>query len=445
MKILIAGDGETGSHLAEMLSVENQDVVLMGADRERLQELDATSNFLTFHGNPVSASALAGCGVADTDLFVAVTPDDNANIVACELAKGLGASKCVARVDNPEFSDPSVGELLRRLGIDMTIYPERMAAETIMHFIRHNWASDWFRLLDGELLVVGVRVQEGGELCGKRLRDFTQTPRFCHVAAIRRGEKVIIPRGDDIICPGDTLYISTLPDDASRIHSLCGGHSVKAGRIMITGAGRVTENVLKLLGGGISVTVIDPDRERCRDMASRFPDAVVVNTRSSDVVAMKEEGIGQCDMFLALTGKSEANIVACMVAREHGVRKTLARIEEFQYVQEAESLDIDKIVNKKQLNAGMVMNVLLDSDMATTQCLATDKAEVTTIVAREGSRIVSRPIGELSLPRELTIAGLVRDGKGLMVEGNTCVRPGDHVVVFFLTGSLSKVKRLFRQ
>lgn len=444
MKILIAGDGETGSHLAEMLSVENQDVVLIGTDRERLQELDATSNFLTHVGSPVSAATLAECGVARTDLFVAVTPDDNANIIACELAKGLGASKCVARVDNPEFSDPEISALLRRLGIDMTIYPERMAADTIMHFIRHNWASDWFRLQNGELLVVGVRIHEGGALEGLQLRDLAQSPRFCHVAAIKRGEKVIIPRGDDCIHAGDTLYISTLPEHASRLHTFCGGDSVRAGRIMITGAGRVTENVLKLLGSGISATVIDPDRDRCLDIASRYPGTIVVNTRSSDVVAMKEEGIEQCDMFLGLTGSSEANIVACMVAREHGVRKTLARIEEFQYVQEAESLDIDKIVNKKQLNAGMVMNILLDSDVATTQCLATDKAEVTAIVASEGSRIVSRPIGELSLPRELTIAGLVRDGKGLMVEGNSQVLPGDHVVVFFLTGSLSKVKRLFR-
>lgn len=192
------------------------------------------------------------------------------------------------------------------------------------------------------------------------------------------------------------------------------------------------------------MTVIDPDRARCREMAFKFPDAVIVNARSNDVVTMKDEGVEGCDMFLALTGSSEANIVSCMVAREHGVKKTLARIEEFQYMEEAESLAIDKIVNKKQLNTGMVMNMLLDSEMATTQCLATDKAEVTVMVAGEDSKIVSRPICELSLPQGLTIAGLVRGGEGQLVEGRTHVRPGDHVVVFFLTGSLQKVKRLFR-
>ena len=159
MKILIAGHGETGTHLAEMLSVENQDVILMGSDREFLQELDASFNFQTYCGNPVSAHDLTECGAADTDLFVAVTPDENKNIIACEIAKGIGARKCIARVDNPELSRPDMTSLFSRLGVDMTIYPEKMAAKTILQFIRHNWATDWFSLCLGELLVVGVRVR----------------------------------------------------------------------------------------------------------------------------------------------------------------------------------------------------------------------------------------------------------------------------------------------
>lgn len=444
MKILIAGDGETGTHLAEQLSVENQDVTLMGTDRERLQELEASYNFMTVVGDPTSVKVLEDCGAGEADLFVAVTPDDNANIVACELAKGCGACRSVARVDKPEFSQPDLAAFLRKLGVDRTICPEKMAAETIMHFIRHNWVSDWYELHHGEFIVVGLRVKDNDALAGRILREFTESPRFFHVVAIKRGEKVIIPRGNDSIRPGDTLYISTLPAYVEQLHGLCGKNSIKAKKIMITGAGRVTENLLRLLGSGPSVTIIDPNRERCREMALKFPDAVIVNARSNDVVTMKEEGVNQCDMFLALTGSSETNIVSCMVAREHGVPKTLARIEEFQYMQEAESLNIDKIVNKKQLNTGMVMNMLLDSDMATTQCVATDKAEVTVMAATKNSHIVSRPICELSLPQELTIAGLVRDGKGELVVGRTHIRPGDNVVVFFLTGSLSKVKRLFK-
>ena len=213
---------------------------------------------------------------------------------------------------------------------------------------------------------------------------------------------------------------------------------------MITGAGRVTENLLELVGRKYDITVIDPDRERCRVIASRFPDTAVVNATANDVVTLKEEGIDGCDAFLALTGSSERNIVSCMVARERGVAKTLARIEELQYIPEAESLSNDKIINKKVLNSGRILNVLLDTNMASTQCLSLDKAEVTGMIAPAGSKIVSRPISELSLPRGLTIAGLIRDGEGQLVEGRTHIQPGDYVVLFYISGALGKIEKLFR-
>lgn len=443
MKVIIAGDGETGTHLARMLSVENQDVLLMGRDPERLRELEAKYNFMTFLGSANSPSALEECGVGEADLYVAVTPDENLNLISCQLAKWAGAARCVARVDNPEYAMGASSEALRRLGVDQTIYPEMLAADAILQFISHNWTNDWYHLNKGELLLVGVRVGRGNGMAGKYLRDFGLRPRFFHVAAIKRGEDVIIPRGDDMVCEGDTLYISTLPQYAARLHDLCGKSSIRPRKIMITGAGRVTENLLRRLDTDISVTVVDPDRTRCREIAYKFPRVIVVNARSNDVAVLREEGLDECDMLLALTGSSETNLVSCMVARQHGVKKTLARLEEFQYLQEAESLEIDKVVNKKQLNAGIIMNELLDSNMATTQCVATDSAEVSMIRAKEGSRIVSAAISDLRLPPEVTIAGLVRDGRGELVEGDTRICAGDRVVLFFLTGSLAKVKRLF--
>lgn len=444
MRIIIAGDGETGTHLAVMLSVENQDVVLLGHDREHLAELDAVSNFITFDGSALSISDLMQCGADNADLFVAVTPDETVNIIACELAKECGARKCVARVDNPEFSTEKADMLLKRHGIDLTIYPEKQAAIDIRRFIEHSWVSEWFQFHGGKLLVVGVRMLAGGSLCGKYLRDVPANPRLFHVSAIKRGNGMIIPRGDDRLEEGDTIYFSVLPDNIDLLPGLCGQKVKTVRRIMITGAGRVTENLLDILGQSYDVTVIDPDRERCREFAGKFPKAVVVNASANDVVTMKEEGIDGCDIFLALTGSSETNIVACMVAREHGVWRTVARIEELQYIPEAESLSIDKIINKKLLNTGKVLNAVLDLNVATTQCLSIDQAEVTEMKAPEGARIVSRPICELSLPRELTVAGVVRDGEGMLAEGRTRIEPGDHVVMFCVSGSLAKIDKLFR-
>lgn len=444
MKIFIAGDGETGSHLAEVLSVGNQDVILMGSDREKLKQLDSSLNFLAQVGSLTSMADLESCGIGDADLFVAVTPDDNANLIGCEMAKTLGASTYLARVNNPELAEDRASAMLRRFGVDVTIYPERLAADSVLQFIRHSWTCEWFRLNSGEFRLVGVRVNDGAPLAGHCLHELGTSPRFFHIAAIKRGDSVIIPRGDDRVLPGDTLYVSILPHDASRFHRFCSREMLKPNRIMVTGGGRITANLLTMIDGELSVTVLEPDKDRCRTLAAQFPWATIVHSRSDDVGTMKEEGIGRCDMFLALTGSAEANIVSCMVARAHGVKKTLARIEEFQYIEEAESLHIDKIINKKQLNAGKVMNIVLDSPAGTTQCVASDKAEVTVMAARPGTKIVARPISGLSLPKGMTIAGVIRGDKAILAEGSTRIIPGDKVVVFFLTGLLAQVKKIFK-
>ncbi|MCX4258874.1 MAG: Trk system potassium transporter TrkA [Muribaculaceae bacterium] len=444
MRIIIAGDGDTGTHLAQTLSVENQDIVLIGSDRNHLAELDSSSNFITFEGSPVSVSNLSQCGIESAELFVAVTRDENINLIAAQMAKGCGVKRCVARIDNPEFMDPKASVILKSTGIDSVIYPELLVAQEIKQFIENNWVNEWFGLHHGELIVAGVRVRENSPISHRLLRDTSSNPRLFHVSAIRRGAKMIIPRGDTEILPDDVVYFSVLPENLEKLRALCGRKQIRVKQIMITGAGRVTENLLSLIGHNYNITIIDPDKERCRVIASRFPKVSIVNAAANDVATLKAEGIDSCDMFLALTGSSETNIVSCMVAREHGVQKTLARIEELQYIPEAESLSIDKIINKKLINVGKILNLLIDLDTASAQCMSLDQAEIIELTAREGAKIVSRPICDLSLPKEITIGGLIRDRKGLLVEGRTQIIPGDHVMIFCVSGSLSKVERLFK-
>lgn len=444
MKILIAGAGDTGTHLANTLSVENQDIVLIGTDQRHLADLDSVSNFMTFMGNPGSASDLLQCGAGEADLFVAVTPDENINLVSAQIAKGCGAKRCVARVDTPVYLQPESAAVLKKNGIDSLIYPEELAAEEICHFISHNWVRQWFEVRTGEIAIVGVRIRSNAPIAGRSLKEVAVMPRKFHVSAIKRDSDIIIPRGDTVIMAEDEVYFTVLPENMDYLSNLCGCETVEAKRIMITGAGRVTENLLEKIAGRYSITVIEPDRERCRVIASRFPKVIVVNARANDVSTLKDEGIDKCDIFLALTGSSETNIVTCMVAREHGVVKTVARIEELQYIPEAESLSIDKIINKKLINVSKILNVLIDANSEKTQCMSLDNAEIIELIAREGSRIVSQPIAELSLPHDITIGGLIRDGKGSLVEGKTQIFPGDHVMVFCVTGSLSKVEKLFR-
>lgn len=444
MKIIIAGDGETGSNLARMLSVENQDIVLLGSDRAHLADLESKYNFITCEGSPLSIADLTQCGADRADLFVAVAPSESVNLIACELAKELGTRKCVARIDNPELATAQMDAILRSHGVDLTIYPEHHAATEICAFLEHNWVCDWFEVGGGELILAGVRMRSSGSLCGVCLKDAPNTPRRYHVSAIRRGTDVIIPRGDDRILDGDVVYFSVLPENLGILPGLCGREVVELKRLMISGAGSVTENLLEMIGGRYNVTVLDTDAERCTYIASRFPDVVVVNAPANDVATLKEEGIATCDIFMALTRSSETNIVSCMVAREHGVARTVARIEELQYIPEAESLNIDKIVNKKLLNAGSVLNLLLDASEASTQFMSLGSAEVTGLRAQHGSKVVSRAVADLPLPRGMTIGGLIRDGKGQLVGGDSRILEGDHVVILCVSGLLSKAGRLFR-
>ncbi|MDE5635010.1 MAG: Trk system potassium transporter TrkA [Muribaculaceae bacterium] len=443
MRIIIAGDGDTGTHLANTLSIENQDIVLMGSDRTHLAELESTCNLITYAGSVVSVDDLAQCGISEADLFVAVTNDENLNLVAAQIAKGCGARRCVARIDNPDYLNPEAFKVIRRSGIDAVIYPELYAAREIVNFITHNWVREWFDAHDNKLIVVGVKMTAGSPLVGNRLKDTAVSPRFFHVSALKRMDDILIPRGDTEIKAGDILYFSVLPDNLPDLYKICGGKLKRVKKIMITGGGHVTENLLTLIDNQYDITVIESDPLRCRHIASRFGSVTVVNTTANDVATLKEEGIAGCDLFLALTRSSEKNIVSCMVAREHGVEKTLARIEELQYIPEAESLSIDKIINKKLLNVSKIFDSLIESNFNEARCMLLDSIEIIKLTARHNSKIVSRPISQLSLPQGITIGGLIRDGKGMLVEGCTRIEPGDYVLVFGYIGSLPRIEKLF--
>ena len=444
MRIIIAGDGDTGTHLANTLSIENQDIVLIGSDASHLAELDSAYNFITYKGNPLSAADLKACGIEEAGLFVSVTPDENINLLSAQIAKGCGARMTAARIDNDAFLASPTVPVIRRNGVDCVIYPEMSAAKEIVHFIRHNWVSEWFELHHGELIVAGVRIEKDSMLAGRQLRDTNANPRIFHVSSMKRGDEMIIPRGDTEIHAGDTLFFSVLPENLDKLCRICGHTLTPVRRIMITGGGDVTANLLAALPADLAITVVEADRKRCGTLAMLRKGVTVVNSSANDVATLKEEGIGHCDMFIALTGSSETNIVSCMVAREHGVPKTVARIEQLQYIPEAESLSIDKIINKKKLNVGKILNMLVDSGEEEARCLLLDHAEIIELVAREDSDITSRPIFRLSLPKDITIGGLIRHGKAMLVEGSTQIEAGDHVLVFCRIGSLSKVERLFR-
>ncbi len=444
MRIVIAGAGEVGSHLAKLLSREEQDIMLLDDNRERLSVMDANYNLMTLYGSPISFSSLRQAGVEKCDLFIAVTPDETTNLLASSMAKSIGAQRTVARIEGYEFHRDENRDFVTRLGVNATIYPEFLAAQEIRTALKRTWVRHWFELHDGEIIILGVKLRDNAKIIGMQLKDFAQVEHNFHVAAIKRNHETIIPRGNDVIQDNDILYFATTHDHVNDLIDLCGKVEHKIKKILIMGGSRIAIRLAALVGNEYKIKIIDNNYDKCLQLPEKCPDCDIVYGDARDIDMLREEGIGDIDAFIALTNSSETNILTCLTAKELGVKKTIAEVEDIQFISEAESLNIGTIINKKLLASSKIFQFLIDLDVSSSKCLALSDAEVAEIEAAPNSKITRDKVRNLNLPHGMTIAAMIRDGKGMLVNGNTEIREGDHVVVFCMYGSIHKIEKLFR-
>ena len=442
MKIVIVGAGEVGTHLAKLLSNENQDIIIIDSDEAKLQKLESY-NMLTYVGNPVSFKTMRNAGAENCDLFIAVTPYETDNVLACEIAKSMGAERAVARIDNYDFLRSENRKFFTQRGIDDLIYPEYLAAAEMAVALKRAWVRNWFELCNGELVVVGVKIRENAKIVGMPLRELFKMSNYAHISAIKRNHETIIPRGDDYIRANDIVYIATTNGDMQNIRTLCGKNDVNIKKIMIMGGSRIAVQLAMRVGDDYKITIIENNHQRCEELADRLPDCNIIHGDGRNFEILEEEGIEEMDAFIALTESSETNILGCLAAKEYGVKKTIAEVENIQFISEAEALNIGTVINKKLLASSRIFQYLLDSDSSNAKCLALADAEVAELVAKKGSKITKAKIKDLNLSRDLTIAGMLRNGKGYLVQGDTQIQEGDHVVVFCLSGAIHKVEKLF--
>ena len=444
MKIIIAGAGEVGTHLAKLLSKEGQDVILIDPDETKLQVVDSNYNLMTIAGSPTTFNLLKEANVKDADLYIAVTPFETRNIVSCSMAKGLGAQKTVARIDNLEFMKSEYTPFFKDMGVDDLIYPEYFASLEMMSALSHTWARNWFELYNGELILIGVKLRENAKLINHKLKDLASKSQSFHISAIQRKHETIIPRGDDHLEVGDIAYFTTQKEFVSEIIDVCGKRITNVKRILILGGSRIAVQLANMLGDSFKLKIIESDKEKCFRLIEKVPEnCSIINGDGRDIDLLIEEGIADYDAFIALTASSETNILACLNAKEFGVRKTIAEVENIQFIAEAENLNIGTIINKKLLASSKIFQILLDFDSSNAKCLALTDAEVAELIVKEGSKITSGPVKDLKLSKDMTIAGLIRDGKGMLVNGNTVIQSGDHVLIFCLSGALHKVEKFF--
>ena len=445
MKIIIAGAGNVGTHLAKLLSREKQDIILMDDDEEKLTALSSNFDLLTVTASPSSISGLKEVGVKEADLFIAVTPDESRNMTACMLANNLGAQKTVARIDNYEYLLPKNKEFFQKLGVDSLIYPEMLAAKEIVSSMRMSWVRQWWEFCGGALILIGTKMREKAEILNIPLYELGGPNIPYHVVAIKRGTETIIPRGDDVIKLHDIVYFTTTRKYIPYIRKIAGKEDYADVRnVMIMGGSRIAVRTAQYVPDYMQVKIVDNDINRCNRLTELLDDkTMIINGDGRDMDLLIEEGLKNTEAFVALTGNSETNILACLAAKRMGVEKTVAEVENIDYIGMAESLDIGTVINKKMIAASHIYQMMLDADVSNVKCLTFANADVAEFTVPAGAKITKHFIKDLGLPKGTTIGGMIRNGEGVLVTGDTLIQPGDHVVVFCLSMMIKKIEKFF--
>ena len=444
MRIAIAGAGEVGTHLAKLLSRENMDICLLDGNAEHLGDLEANYDLMTRVGSPTSIHDIQSLGIKDVDLFIAVTPSESKNIVSCLIANQLGAKRTLARVDNYEYLLLDNRHLFDNMGLNHIIYPEVLAANEIEESLRTNWMRYHISLCQGALELCVVKVRDGAEIIGQRFDSGFYSHGRYRIVLIKRDNRTLFPTGEDAVQDGDMVYAICTKEEMEFLRTQFGKPTRDIRRVMFYGGTRMTQKAVQSIPGDIEVKILEADREKCLQLSEKVSNALIIHADGSSMDDLIDEGIQDMDAFVAVTDSSEANIFACLTAKRFGVIKTIADVENIDYIQMAERLDIGTVLNKKTITASYIYQMLLNASVLNVRNLTSADAEIVDLVATEGSRITRSKIRDISLPGEVIIGGLVRAGEGLLVNGDTKIIPDDQVIVLCKSHNIQELERFFK-
>lgn len=445
MKIIITGAYSIGTYLAKLFAKNKDNIIIIDSDQERLEKINNEADLLTVCASTTNINTLKSNGIDEADLYIAVTPDQSVNINNCIIAHALNAKKTVAKVDDPEFMTDDSREFFRRLGVDNLIYPEELAAREIISGLKMSWVRQRWDVHGGALVMLGIKLHHNCEILDQPLKDICGPDDPYHIVAIKRDADTIIPNGNDTLKYHDLAYFMTTKQYIPYIRRIVGKeHYVDVKNVMMMGCGNTGERAVKMMPSYMNVKIFESDPHRVEVLNEVLPEKVlVISADGRDVEELKNENIRDMQAFVALTNNTEVNILSCLTAKQLGVRKTVAMIDNMAYVGMAEQLSIGTIINKKAIAASAIYQIMLDTNVMNITYLLSANADAAEFVPVEGSKITQHPVKNLKLPKGMTIGGLVREGKGMLVSGNTEIKPGDSVVVFCHGINLKQVEKLF--
>ena len=444
MKVVIAGAGEVGTHLARMLSKENHDIVLLDDSPEKLADISSEVDLMTVAGSAHSFHDLKETGLSKADLFIAVTPFEERNVLACSMASYLGVGRTIARINNSEYLQENYKAKLRNLGIHELIYPESLAAKEIVASVKQTGTRQMIEFSNGKLILLGIKVRENAPILNKTFEKLSHEINNILVVAISRDNETIIPDGRDFIKNGDTIFFVTTRAEQQNVFELTGKKIFDVKNIMFLGGSRIAQKTIEKLGDQYRIKIIEINRDKCEKIAGKYGNALVINGDGRDLDLLKEEGIEKMDAFVATTGNSETNILSCHLAKSFGVRRTVAEVENLAFMSLADNMDIGTIVNKKLNAASYIYRFTLNAEISKVKRLTASDAEVFEFIAKAGAKITQRPIKNLDFPEDAKIGGVIRGNNAFIAHGDTEIIEGDKVVVFTLPSGIKKIEKFFK-
>ena len=445
MRIVIAGAGDMGSHLAKMLSGNGHDITVVDADPKLLGEVVSLADIITVEGDSTTFETLRKAAVKRCDLFIAVSPGENENILSAMLAKQLGAKKSIARIDNKEYLEPNNKEIFIEMGIDYLFYPERDAAREVINLLGHTSTTEYVDFSSGKLSLVVFRIDPTSPLVGRELSGFAadDKPLDYRTVAITRANRTIIPRKGEKFMAEDVIYVISRQDAVKELTELSGQTGVEVNNMMILGGSRIGIRIAEELQDEINIKLVDYDAEKAYRLAERLEKTLIINEDGRNTEAMLEEGLGNMDAFVAVTGRSETNILAAMLAKRLGVKKVIAEVEHLNYITLAESIGIDTIINKKLITASNIFRFTMSTDVQAIKCLNGSEAEVLEFIVKPNSPATKSRIKDMDLPDDVIIGGIVRGNKAFIAVGNTEISAYDRVVVFAMPSAIARIGEYF--
>lgn len=453
MKIVIEGAGEIGSHLAKMLRAEANEITVIDNDMRRLNVLSGYADVEVFQGNPSSIKTLRDAGVARADLFIAVYPftTQEVNIVGALLAKQLGAKKVIARINDEDYLAAENRLLFKEMGIELMFYPEKSASDEIVNSLKHVSSSDTMDFAHGKIQISVFKIDEDSPMVDLRLEEFIRmmTPEetsLFRIIAISRDENTIIPKFDTKFQFGDLLFTVSKREGMKSIIKYFGKAEKPISRVMILGGTPLAEMTARTLSAQVdAVKIIEKDKERCLALSERLPDTVmVINGDGSDSDLLYEEGIRDYDAFIALTESDESNVLSCVVAKKFGVQRTVAEVENIEYIRLAEELGVDTVINKKLITAGRIFKFTLSGKARFVKYLSGSNAEIIEYTVAPGSAITKKPIKDLNFPANAIIAGVIRGSDSFIAVGDTRIEDYDRVAIFALPQTIKEIDKFFK-